>query len=183
IYNQMGSANTAEMIDTFRYDARRYGVKHFVVDSLAKLGMAEDDYNGQKQAMESIVGFAHEMGVHVHLVAHPRKADDESKMPGKLDVRGGAILTDLADNVITVWRNKKKESAMKGTDEDQAEHLKQQPDVKMIITKQRLTGVEETIYLWFDPASAQYMEREGHKPRQWIEYSGIPQQQADQEAA
>ena len=40
---------------------------------------------------------------------------------------------------------------MKGTDEDQAEHLKQQPDVKMIITKQRLTGVEETIYLWFDP--------------------------------
>lgn len=25
IYNQMGSANTAEMIDTFRYAARRYG--------------------------------------------------------------------------------------------------------------------------------------------------------------
>ena len=54
----MGSANTAEMIETFRYAARRYGVKQFVVDSLAKLGMAEDDYNGQKQAMESIVGFA-----------------------------------------------------------------------------------------------------------------------------
>lgn len=57
-------------------------MKQFVVDSLAKLGMAEDDYNGQKQAMEAIVGFAHEMGVHVHLVAHPRKADDETKLPG-----------------------------------------------------------------------------------------------------
>lgn len=55
--------------------------------------------------------------------------------------------------------------------------------MKMIITKQRLTGVEESIPLWFDPASAQYMEREGHKPRQWVEYSGIAQQQADQEAA
>ncbi|MFK1397296.1 toprim domain-containing protein [Pseudomonas aeruginosa] len=183
IYNQMGSANTAEMIDTFRYAARRYGVKQFVVDSLAKLGMAEDDYNGQKQAMEAIVGFAHEMGVHVHLVAHPRKADDETKLPGKLDVRGGAILTDLADNVITVWRNKKKEVAMKdGSEEDRA-YYASHSDVKMVITKQRLTGIEETIPLWFDPASAQYMEREGHKPRQWIEFSGITQQQADQEAA
>lgn len=180
IYNQLGSAKTDEMLETFRYAARRYGVTHFIVDSLAKLGMAEDDYNGQKHAMEALVGFAHEMGVHVHLVAHPRKAEDETKAPGKLDVRGGAILTDLADNVITIWRNKRKEEAQKNGDGDHDN----ESDVHMIISKQRLTGVEEKIPLWFDPASAQYLERATHKPRQWVSYSGQAEQRQElQEAA
>ncbi|SER51834.1 MULTISPECIES: toprim domain-containing protein [Pseudomonas] len=179
IFDQMGSAKTSEMIETFKYAARRYGVNHFIVDSLAKLGMAEDDYNGQKQAMEALVGFAHEMGVHVHLVAHPRKADDESKIPGKLDVRGGAILTDLADNVITVWRNKAKETCRKagGTDYDSY------ADVKMIVSKQRLTGEEDEINLWFDVASAQYLDRDGHKPRQWVNYTGIRGDKTEGDAA
>ncbi|MDO7919808.1 bifunctional DNA primase/helicase, partial [Pseudomonas aeruginosa] len=56
IYDQLGTAKTGEMLEDFRYAARRYGVNHFIVDSLAKLGMAEDDYNGQKQAMEALVG-------------------------------------------------------------------------------------------------------------------------------
>lgn len=172
IYDQVGSAKTEEMLDTFRYAARRYGVTHFIVDSLAKLGMAEDDYNGQKSAMEALVGFAHEMDVHVHLVAHPRKADDESRPPGKLDVRGGAILTDLADNVITVWRNKKKEQARKQGSAEFDHHS----DVKMVISKQRLTGVEGDIALWFDPGSAQYLERDGHRPRPWVKYSGEKEQ-------
>ncbi len=172
IYDQVGSAKTSEMLETFRYAAKRYGVTQFIVDSLAKLGMAEDDYNGQKAAMEALVGFAHEMDVHVHLVAHPRKADDETRPPGKLDVRGGAILTDLADNVITVWRNKKKEQARKEGKNDYDDHS----DVKAIISKQRLTGIEEDIALWFDPASAQYMERDSHKPRQWVNYSGQREQ-------
>lgn len=175
IYNQVGSANTKEMLDTFRYAARRYGVSQFIVDSLAKLGMAEDDYNGQKAAMEALVGFAHEMDVHVHLVAHPRKAEDETKAPGKLDVRGGAILTDLADNVITVWRNKRKEEAERsGSKEYDA-----QSHVHMIISKQRLTGEEDRIPLWFDPASAQYLERDNHRPRQWVEFSGEVRQKAE----
>lgn len=183
IYNQIGSADTAEMISTFRYAARRYGVTQFVVDSLAKLGMAEDDYNGQKAAMEALVGFAHEMGVHVHLVAHPRKADDETRAPGKLDVRGGAILTDLADNVITVWRNKRKEAAIKGNDEEQAAYFEQQADVHMIVSKQRLTGEEDKVPLWFDVGSAQYLERQDHRPRQWVQFTGpIEQHQEMQEA-
>ena len=43
IYDQLGTAKTGEMLEDFRYAARRYGVNHFIVDSLAKLGMAEDD--------------------------------------------------------------------------------------------------------------------------------------------
>jgi len=175
IYNQVGSAKTAEMLETFRYAAKRYGVTHFIVDSLAKLGMAEDDYNGQKQAMEALVGFAHEMDVHVHLVAHPRKADDEDRAPGKLDVRGGAILTDLADNVITVWRNKPKEKTVaKG--ETERDH---ESDVHMLISKQRLTGEEGKIPLWFDRPSSQYLQHATSRPRQWVNYSGQTEQQQE----
>ena len=179
IYNQVGSAKTSEMLDTFRYAAKRYGVTHFIVDSLAKLGMAEDDYNGQKQAMEALVGFAHEMDVHVHLVAHPRKAEDENRVPGKLDVRGGAILTDLADNVITVWRNKEKE---KSQAKNETERDKES-DVHMIVSKQRLTGEEGKVPLWFDRASSQYMQRESSKPRQWVAFSGQTEQQPDTQGA
>lgn len=179
IYNQMGSTNVKLMLEAFRYAAKRYGVNQFIVDSLAKLGMAEDDYNGQKAAMEALVDFAHEMSVHVHLVAHPRKAEDETRAPGKLDVRGGAILTDLADNVVTVWRNKKKEEAMRNGSPEDAEHFGEQSDVHMIVSKQRLTGVEEKIPLWFDPPSAQYLERKDSRPRQWVNYSGPIEQSTD----
>ncbi|MFJ2456435.1 AAA family ATPase [Pseudomonas protegens] len=172
IYDQVGSAKTSEMLEAFRYAARRYEVNHFIVDSLAKLGMAEDDYNGQKQAIEALTEFAHEMDVHVHLVAHPRKADDEGKPPGKLDVRGGAILTDLADNVLTVWRNKRKES-----EKAQGMDVADQPDVRLIISKQRLNGVEGSIPLWFDVESFQYFSSSKHKPKNWVHYEG-PREQA-----
>lgn len=168
MYDQVGSARLPEMLETFRYAARRYGVNQFIVDSLAKLGIREDDYNGQKDAVESLVAFAHEMDVHVHLVCHPRKSDDESKVPGKLDVRGGAAITDLVDNVIAVWRNKRKEAAAAKLDLDDVDTS---PDVHLVVDKQRLTGVEGKIYLWFEPVSAQYMEYSGQKAKQWINYS------------
>jgi twinkle protein len=46
----------------------------------------------------------------VHLVMHSRKKEDEFAPPGKFDAKGTGTITDLADNVMTVWRNKKKEA-------------------------------------------------------------------------
>lgn len=171
IYDQVGSANTREMIEAFKYSAKRYGVNQFIVDSLAKLGLAEDDYNGQKVAVEQLIEFAHEMDVHVHLVAHPRKADDESHPPGKLDVRGGAIITDLADNVLTVWRNKKKEQAG-----DDIANYEDQGDVRVVISKQRLTGEEGKFALWFDKDTNQYFERKDHRSISWVNYEAEKEQ-------
>ena len=44
-----------------------------------------------------------------HIVVHPRKSNDETQMPSKLDCKGTGAITDLADNCFTVWRNKAKE--------------------------------------------------------------------------
>ena len=174
LFDQIGDANLEEMIDTFRYAARRYGVEHFIVDSLAKLGYDEDDYSGQKKAINALTGFAHEMDVHIHLVAHPRKGFDESKPPGKMDVRGGASLTDMADNVVTVWRNKAKEEETDALSKDPAMETKHRDegDVHMIVSKQRGgSGWEGKIVLWFDRMSFQYLGRESHRAHPMVNYS------------
>lgn len=174
LFDQIGDANMAELLDTFRYAAKRYGIQHFVVDSLAKLGMAEDDYNAQKKAINQLTGFAHEMNVHVHLVAHPRKGFDENRPPSKMDVRGGASLTDMADNVVTIWRNKPKEREAEDIEKGQgieAKH-KDEGDVHMIVSKQRGgSGWEGKIVLWFDRMSFQYMGRDSHKPQPMVTFS------------
>lgn len=174
LFNELGDANLTEMIEAFRYAAKRYGVDHFIVDSLAKLGMAEDDYNAQKKAINQLTGFAHEMNVHVHLVAHPRKGFDETRPPGKMDVRGGASLTDMADNVVTVWRNKAKEEETEALSKDPTTETKHQDegDVHMVVSKQRGgSGWEGKIVLWFDRMSFQYMGRESHRPHPMINFS------------
>lgn len=173
IYDQMGSADIDEMLAAFRYAAKRFGVTHFIVDSLAKLGMGEEDYDAQKRAIDRLTSFAHEMEIHIHLVAHPRKGMDEDRPPNKLDVRGGAALTDMADNVITVWRNKPKEREVEKKKHEPDMELKhaKEGDVRMIVSKQRATGVEGTIALWFDQMSNQYLGGEMHRPAPVINWS------------
>ena len=173
-YDQLGGAEITEMISAFRYAAKRYGVKHFVVDSLAKLGIGEEDYDGQKRAINALTGFANEMDVHVHLVAHPRKGMNEDRPPNKMDVRGGASITDMADSVITVWRNKPKEREAEKREKEPGMETTHQDegDVRLIVSKQRGgTGWEGTIALWFDRASFQYMGRDSHRPYQMLAYS------------
>jgi twinkle protein len=173
IYDQMGSADIEEMLAAFKYAAKRYNVTHFIVDSLAKCGLGEEDYDAQKRAIDRLTSFAHEMEVHVHLVAHPRKGMDEDRPPNKLDVRGGAALTDMADNVVTVWRNKPKEKEAEKLHlgEDIEPKYQDQGDVRMIVSKQRATGGEGSVALWFDPMSNQYLGKSTHRPNPIVSWS------------
>lgn len=58
--------------------------------------MSEDDYNAQKVFVEMLCDFKHVHNCHVLLVAHPKKLEDENKVPGKLDIKGTGTITDLA---------------------------------------------------------------------------------------
>lgn len=173
IYDQMGSANLDEMLAAFKYAAKRYGVGHFIVDSLSKCGLGEEDYDAQKRAIDRLTSFAHEMEVHIHLVAHPRKGMDEDRPPNKLDVRGGAALTDMADNVVTVWRNKPKEREAEKLHhgEEIEPKYQEQGDVRMIVSKQRATGQEGSVALWFDAMSNQYLGKPTHRPTPLVSWS------------
>jgi twinkle protein len=154
LYDQMGMVNPEKIAAVGGYAADKRGCTHFVVDSLLKCGMGEDDYNGQKRFVDRLCTLARDTGIHVHLVCHSRKGRDELTPPGKMDVRGAASITDQVDNVITVWRNKVKEDAYdtgKG-------YNPTDPDALMIVSKQRHGDWEKTCKLWFDTGSQQFIE-------------------------
>jgi twinkle protein len=78
-----------------------------------------------------------------------------------MDVKGTGAITDMVDNVISVWRNKPKEEAIQkysmGNKELPAE-LKDKPDCVLTVQKQRNFDWEGKIHLWLDRATHQYLE-------------------------
>ena len=72
----------------------------------------EEEAETAKSLMNCLQTFAKRFDVHVHLVAHSRKPDARhpaSKCPPmKHSVSGSKAITDNADNVLCVWRNREK---------------------------------------------------------------------------
>lgn len=160
MYDQQGTVNAETMIGVMRYCAEVKGCSHFVLDSLLKCGIGEDDYTGQKLFVDRICAVARDTGMHVHLVAHSRKAADETKPPGKMDVKGSGSITDQVDNVITWWRNKAKEDAIR-----QGKFFDDQdPDAMLICDKQRNGEWEGKLGFWFDQKSLQFVENSNRIP-------------------
>lgn len=153
LYDQQGMVKSDKIIAVIKYAAEKKGCQHFVIDSLMKCGIGEDDYNNQKHFIDSLCTTARDTGIHIHLVAHSRKAKDETVAPNKQDIRGGASISDQVDNVITVWRNKVKEA-----DLDRGKPAHHEPDAYMICQKQRNGEWEGALRLWFEPASQQFSE-------------------------
>jgi twinkle protein len=119
-----------------------------VIDSLMKCVRGEDDYNGQKALVDELCAIARDHSIHIHLVHHIRKLENEAKKPDKSDVKGSGAITDQVDNVLLVWRNKADQQSRKAAD----------PDAALICCKQRHGEWEGGINLWFDKESQQYLE-------------------------
>ena len=155
LYDQQGMVNSDKIVGVANYAARKLKCDHFIIDSMLKCGLAEDDYGGQKHLVDKLCTVARDTGIHIHLVAHSRKGKDETAIPGKMDVRGAASITDQADNVISTWRNKAKELAIS---EGNGHQVVNDPDALLDVCKQRNGEWEGRIKLWFDAASLQFVE-------------------------
>jgi twinkle protein len=164
IFEAYGTTKAERVLEVFRYARRRYGITHFIVDSLAKCGFGEDDYNGQKSFVDRLMEFAGEFNVHMHLVVHIRKQPDESKIPGKMDVKGTGAITDMVDNVFITWRNKPKEEELQAKGIDRTE----QPDAVLNCVKQRETGEEPMTYLYFHKPSCQFLGGHAEPPKEYL---------------
>lgn len=104
-YNSTREVLGDELLDAFRFAARKHGIKNFLIDSLMKVKFKKSDqYTAQKEFVSDLTNFAKEFDCHVHLVAHPRKSEKDMDSPDKVDVAGTGHITDLADNVIVAWR-------------------------------------------------------------------------------
>lgn len=146
-----------KLLSDFEYAARRYDVKHFVVDSLMKVSLdSKDEYNSQKEFVGRLCQFAQKFDVHVHIVAHPRKTASDDDAPGKVDVKGSSHITDLAANVIVMNRTSDEiKEAMK---------LKKKPvtvsDAQLYLKKNREFGIEGKVHLWFNIRTKCYSDNE-----------------------
>lgn len=161
LYDQQGQVSPDRILAVGRYCHQQHGINHLVVDNLLSCGIAEDGYDAQKQFVLSLACHAHDSGQSVHLLAHSRKGKDELTPPGKFDVRGSASITDLADNVFSIWRNRGKEMA-----QDEGRHDKDsEEDALLIVCKHRHGEWEGRIRLWFDRRSQTYIQSPSEQPK------------------
>lgn len=155
VFDLTGTAKTDRMLEVFRYARRRYGIRVFLIDNLAKCGYAEDDYNGQKEFVDRLGDFAKGSDSTVFLVHHMRKGGE-----GKDGIKGTSAITDMADTVLTVWRNHPKEeevrtAAIEGREPD-PEQVKK-PDGLITCVKQRNGEDEPKKAIWFHSDTFQFL--------------------------
>lgn len=166
LFNVVGSASIERLLTVFLYASKRYGTRHFVIDSLMMTDVPEDGVGAmtaQKEAVRKLCDFAKRNNCHIHLVAHPRKGVDESKGPGKLDVAGSSKITDGADNVFTVWSARRDES--KEVDPDE-------PDARLELQKQRNGDMQHySLKLWFNKSAQQFCTYSRRQPVAYVDYS------------
>lgn len=161
-YDQQGTVKPAMVYAVCRYAADKHKCRHVVIDSLMKCVRGEDDYNAQKDFVDEITSIARDLNIHIHLVHHVRKPDDDSRVPSKYDAKGSGSISDQVDNVFMVWRNKPKEALVdrmnrgEPISEKERDKLDKQADVLLSCDKQRNGDWEGRIQLWFHAGALQY---------------------------
>lgn len=165
IYDKMGTVNPKDMIGRIEAAIHEHGITHVVIDSLMKCGIDVDDLNAQKRFVDGLQNFAQKNPCHVHLVAHARKDRDETQVPGKMDIKGAGEISDMADNVFSVWRNKPKERKLaEGIIIDLHEF-----DALLDCSKCREDGEQEKRYgFYYHNPSMQYQERRDREPYRYF---------------
>lgn len=103
--NEIFEHNQADSIlDVFTMAVRRYGCKLFLVDNLmTSLSDSEEETKAQGRFVNALKKFATRYGVHVLIVAHPRKTKAGEQLR-KDDVGGNSAIVNLSDSAIVVER-------------------------------------------------------------------------------
>lgn len=156
LYDQQGETTPDRVLAVIHYCAEQLGVTHFFIDSMMKVVANEDDYNGQKKFISRLCAAAKDLNIHIHLVHHSRKRDDEKTRPGKQDAKGTGAIVDQTDNFVTVFKVPKKE----GEDD--------KPDFFLFLDKQRHGEWEGSVPLWLVPGSLQFHDKQTNSSIRFI---------------
>lgn len=165
IYDHVGRVAAQRMLGVSTYVRKELKVDHIVIDSLMKCGLGTDDYTAQRDFVDGLCAIARDTGLHIHLVCHMRKGENERMAPGKFDVKGAGEITDLVDNLVIVWKNLRKEEKTDDEPKDgKAAEAKNPADAFVRIAKQRHHSWEGSFAYWFDRDSQQFLETEWARP-------------------
>ena len=160
LYDQQGTAKPDVIIAMCRYCADELGIHHIMIDNLMKCVPGEDDYNKQKDFVDQLTGVARDYDIHIHLVHHIRKLSSDEIRPSKSDLRGSSAITDQVDNVLIMFRNKKKEHELQAGDTTNAQAY----DSMLMCEKQRNGEAEDWFEMWYHKDSQQFLDRSNGMP-------------------
>jgi twinkle protein len=154
IVNIEGQTDQTELFNVLDFAARKYGVKRFVIDSLMKIDIkGNDKYEEQKNFINKLIdNIAKKYDGHIHLVAHPRKSFKDTDRPDKVDVSGSGDITNLADNVLLLYRVGKEEREKNLQDEGDS------ADTVLYVRKNREHGLEGEVNFHFNPDTKTFTE-------------------------
>ncbi|KAE8909404.1 Twinkle protein [Phytophthora fragariae] len=136
-----GSTEVDEVLDAMEYAVYAYDVQHILLDNvqfmMAGQGRGFDKFERQDAALDKFRKFASAKNVHLTLVIHPRKEQEDQDLT-LTSVFGTAKATQEADNVLILQRTR--------------------GESKLDIRKNRFDGTLGSIPLKFDPDSASLCE-------------------------
>lgn len=104
-----GSTQLEQVLDAMEYAVYAHDVEHVVLDNLQFLlsgqGVGFERFELQDKAIEAFRKFATLKNVHISLVIHPRKQEEDAPLT-HASVFGTAKATQEADNVIILQRGR-----------------------------------------------------------------------------
>lgn len=159
LYDHIGIMDLEVLFGAVKWTAEKLGVKHFFIDNLGLCIRRADDYNEQKEFVTRCMVVAKQLNIHIHIIHHVKKLENEYVVPDKFDIKGGGEIIDYVDQAIIVFKNKRKIDeieALKFRGEEIPESLLNRSDGLLNVVKNR-DDFEGRIHLWYDPASLQYL--------------------------
>jgi twinkle protein len=147
-FDFVGQISTARMLTLVKYAAVKMDCRHIVIDNLTMI--VPPGRNSDEEAARFVAGLVQigrETGIHIHIVGHVRKPDDDRRLT-RYDWRGTGACSDMVHNVCIVQRNQKKKRAEE--EGDFGTHEKE-PDHFLVIDKQRNGSFDGRLGLWWRP--------------------------------
>ena len=184
LYDFLGIADWRDVLAAFRHAVEHMGVTVFILDSVMRIGIPDDDYGTQGLAAAQFAQFAMGAGAHLFLVIHENKGGD-----GKGKVRGSKLWTANVHNIVRIERNMKKGEKLSelwaervaaeaiGDREVVAEihkdyeKLKRDWDARAVLQKQREMGTQQNAAkrFYYDKDCFQYREHFEDVATNWLE--------------
>lgn len=104
IFNHTGFISPEVILGAACFAAENYGVTHVVIDSLMKLDMKKDDYDGQRRLGNTLDRVCRQHNIHIHIVIHPKKMPSSTDLMDMNDIEGAKDLVSQGHTVATVQR-------------------------------------------------------------------------------
>ena len=149
IYAKEEMVNGSEIIALARW-ASANGFTHLILDSLMMVDLQTDQANlnlGTKNFIRMLKEAARSTNLHIHLVAHTRKGETETKMADKMDIKGCTEIADLADYAFMIHKDVQKQLKLNENPDD--EEWLRKPDGYLNCLKNRYDTEHPCLALWF----------------------------------